>query len=137
MAFKWISTSSRFRNSSGYVFLIFDRSFCCSAFETGSDMRESFKVKLLKSSEKRKWFFVHIDYFERESEKNRCEKIFTKRAEIFDHMRLFESSIYSFISNFFSQMCFAQCGSFFDHVKRFFYTFGAIVSYFFYHFTLF
>ena len=46
--------------------------------------------------------------FERESEKSRCGKVFTELAEVFDHERLFESSIYRFNSNLFSQKCFAQ-----------------------------
>ena len=37
MAFKWIFTSSRFRNSSGYVFLI---NFIGVIFEAGNETRE-------------------------------------------------------------------------------------------------
>ena len=45
----------------------------------------------MKSGAKREWF-LFIPLFLRESEKLMCEKILSKRANFFVHVRLFESS---------------------------------------------
>ena len=91
MAIKCICTSSRFRNSSGYVFLI---DFIGVIFKAGNETREKIGV-LLVLNKSEKWseksgFCSYRCFWE--SEKLMCEKIFSKRAKFFCSRAAFENS---------------------------------------------
>ena len=60
------------------------------------------KTKCLGKAKRRELFSVHAVL--RESEKSRCEKVLARRANFFDHVRLFQSSFcfnFKFVSKVF------------------------------------